>query len=403
MTRLDTLHNNLLHNPFHLLALLLSPWKDQSVMFDLHALLSAEKINWGSLLHMANLHLCTPLLYARLSDEGLLSELPENLQEYLRNLYALNVDRNQKIAEEAAALLAALHQCGIEALMLKGMASLCDNLYGHLGARVMMDMDILVESSSLAKVQDTFSRLGYHELAAPGRILDGLPTDERHHHLPMYYKPDSPAGVEIHFKIAYGQAGRALTAKDGWQHKTPALLEGQSTYLLNPTHRLLHNAVHALVPHAEFIRSEISLLQLAEFATLAHNYQTDLDWQAWLRQGSKAGLELQLLAYIEAAHRLMMMPWPFKKKKALRVNLHALRFLVAGEYLPEHQLIKHSIDQQIIRHLLLVCLRIYYYINLLGWAWRNVCYAEGVKNLPARLQCLSRKIFQNFLRGKAAE
>ncbi|MBC8317766.1 MAG: hypothetical protein H8E41_07650 [Desulfobulbaceae bacterium] len=81
----------ILDKPYSFLALFLSPWKDEATLHNLREALRLHKICWEQLLFTANSHRCTPLWYVQMRKDGFLEFLPEELQQYLDNLYELNV------------------------------------------------------------------------------------------------------------------------------------------------------------------------------------------------------------------------------------------------------------------------------------------------------------------------
>jgi len=383
-------------NPYRLLGLFLSPWKDEPTIKGLVRLIENGELDWRPLVYLANLHSCTPLWYVRLKQDNLLQKIPFDLKEYLYNLFLLNVRRNKLLHQMLEELLPAFNNAALDVILLKGAASFCDDLFGNPGARMMIDIDLLVADRQLEDALYILNRLGYQEMPDPGLQPDGLPTDARHHHLPMYAKPGAPAGLEIHFKIAYGQASRALAVETAWQSKRKAILAGNcAAWVLSPTHRLLHNAVHGVVPHGEFIRSEISLLHLTDFAYLTHRYQAEIDWQDWLAAGKKAGLGSQLLAYAEIAHQLMHVPLSPYLRPGRRGGVHARRIILAGKYLAVHRDIYRSSGERLTRLIVLFLVKIYYYITMMPWAWQNVGYVEQGGNIAVRIRYLIRKTFRH--------
>jgi len=128
---------------YALLALFLSPWKDAGIIHALTDAIKQGKPNWKNLLYLANLHFCTPLWFVRLRKDGLISLLPQDLQTYLQHLHQANVERNEAFCEAIKEIHPKLREHGIPAILLKGAASFCDDLYGDVGARMMGDIDIL--------------------------------------------------------------------------------------------------------------------------------------------------------------------------------------------------------------------------------------------------------------------
>jgi hypothetical protein len=363
----------------------LAPDKTSATLAALRQAICSGALNWGRLVYQANLQLCTPLWYVRLRQDGLLELLPEDLQEYLAVLHQANRERNEIFRAALAELLEVFGREKIAVVLLKGAATFCDDLYGDPGARVLQDLDLLVDPRDTERCRELLFGLGYEEWPDPNMAPEGWPTDERHHHLFPFFRPGSPVVVELHFKVAYAQAGRVLATQMAWQNLASGEFEGQSAVFLNPTWRLLHNTAHALVPQCEFIRGEVSLLQLAEFGALVSRYGRETDWRCWGERGRGAGLGTEFSTYLALAVRLLGIEPPAAAGTA-GGGPHLARLQAGG-----HGLAVPRGERVSLRELTFGCLvRGYYLLNLPIWVWRNVCYAEG-GHLLSRLGYLAKK------------
>ena len=376
-------------NSYALLAAFLTPCKREEHLQALRRLIAEERIVWTELVYQANLQLCTPLWYVQLTRDGLLGLLPEDLQEYLGHLHQANVERNAEMRQGLEELLQQFAQQGIATLLLKGAATFCDDLYGDPGARVMGDLDILVKPQQVEAARQVLVKLGYLEIPNQGMEFEGLATDERHHQLPRYHKPATPVVVEIHFKVSYGQSGRVLPAAAAWENAQETSFAGLRTSLLNPTWRLLHNAVHALLPHCEFIRGDLALARLVEFVALASRYQQQIDWSQWQQVAVRQQLKTEFSVYQDAAETLLFLPTGIAPISGLVTGFHRRRILAIGKAAGAHQ-----------ANLWTILTRFYYYLNLPLWVWRNVCYIDGGGQISARLKYLLKKVLSARSRAK---
>jgi hypothetical protein len=366
-------------NSYTLLGAFLAPEKTDEQIEALKDAIKQEQFTWESLLLQANEQLCTPLWYSQLSNDNLLSLLPEELQQYLQTIYELNLSRNRQMKEGLEEFLAELQKENIDSLLLKGAATFYDNLYGNIGSRVMGDLDILVPEESVEICRDILLRQGFEEIPDPNMAPIGQATDERHHQIPRHHKPDTPIVIEIHFKTSYAQAGRCLTTSETWKHSKPIQIDTLTSRILEPTERLILNTAHALFPHREFIRGEISLLQLAEFAHLENKYGKQIDWDRWHRVAEQQNIRLAFYSYAMLARRIMGVNAHLKSKQQA-IGEKQLPRLIASHFAtePPWEIKFYS--------------RAYYFIKLPGWIWKNVCYAPGIKNFPARVRLFLNKL-----------
>jgi hypothetical protein len=375
-----------LNNSYALLGLFLSPQTDEEHLSTLREAIQKERISWEALLYQANLNYCTPLWYVRLRQKNLLFLIPAELRKYLQLLHEANTDRNAAFRRALGELLVKLHERDIPSVLLKGAATFCDDLYRDGGARMMGDLDILIAPQHLEAAQMVTAELGYREGPHPGYS----------HHLPRLHLPDTPVAVEIHFRLGRGQDDRSLPPDLAWRCREETVFEGIPTSILDPTRRLLHNTVHALIPKQMFIRSDISLRDVMEFAALAHRHGPTVRWREWFESGSRNGLGAAFNAYLGLACRLTGMRRPMTVPVRPAADSHVARILLAGKYLGHLEKWPANRLREMKRRLVKLWVHIYYHAALPLWRWRNPCYAQGVLLIPRRLLWLGRQ----YLRGE---
>lgn len=116
--------------------------------------------------------------------------------------------------------------------------------------------------------------------------------------------------------------------------------------ILQPTHRLIHNTVHGLIPSCDYIKGEIRLWHILEFAWLVKRYGQEIDWLGWLDGAKREKCTTAFLAWLWLAHRMFAMPlpdqiavgwWPrFQGERLLSATMLLFRWqcLKNGEQLP---------------------------------------------------------------------
>ena len=377
-----------INNQYALLALFISPWKDAETTEALADTIQKGKMNWKSLLYMANLHFCAPLWFVRLRKDGLLALLPNDLQEYLHHLHQANIERNEAFLCAIKEIYVKLERLEIPAILLKGGATLCDNLYQDLGARMMGDIDLLVKAQHAELVRNLLLQLGYEEQLDCFTGFLGYFNTYTPHHLPRQLKPDTPVVVEIHFQTALGQAGRVMQTDWSWKHKKMMSWKGLHPAVLMPTYRLLHNTVHSPVQDKMFITSKIPLRDLVEFTYLVRRYESVINWREWLEKGSKQGLDREFRIYLTLAHRLMSMPFPKDVPKIFFESVHVTRISNAGNNRANYLCGRESPPEKTYERIEAVAIRIlimlYYRLKHPTWVWQNLCYKKGIRNIPIR-------------------
>jgi hypothetical protein len=376
-------------NQYALLSLFISPWKDAETIGALADAIQQGNEDWESLLYMANLHFCSPLWFVRLRADGLLPLLPNDLQTYLQHLHQANLERNETFQFAIKEIYSKLEDLEIPAILLKGGATLCDNLYEDQGARMMADLDLLVKPQHAERVRNLLLELGYEEQPDCFTGFLGYFNTYTPHHLPRQLKPGTPVAVEIHFQTALGQAGRVMQTDLSWKHKEIITWEGLNPSVLIPTYRLLHNTVHSPVQDKMFITSILSLRDLAEFTYLVRRYESDINWREWLEKGSKQGLDREFRGYLTLAHRLMGMPFPKDMPRIHFVNVHVTRISSAGNnkanYLSGCDSPPENARERIEAVAIRIFIILYYRLKNPAWVWQNLCYKEGITNIPIRI------------------
>lgn len=390
-----------INNPYILLALLISPWKDEEAVHNLAEVVQRTKVDWKRLLYMANLHFCAPLWLVRLKKDGLLTQLPPELQTYLEHLHRANTERQEILRESAAEIVFNLQRIEVPVILLKGAATFCDDLYEDPGARMMGDIDLLIKNHQIEPLKNLLLELGYKEQPDCFGKSSGLFESNAPHHLPRYLKPRTPVAVEIHFQTARGQAGRALPTDLCWKYKEQRSWEGAHPFVLMPTYRLLHNTVHALVPRRLYVNNSIiSLSQLAEFAYLVHRYGADIDWREWLARGASHGLKRHFRVYLTMAHELMGMPFPAHMPQVVFPGMHVARISGAcsnrADYLAGFETRRKTAMQRIMDIVVRIHISLFRRVNRPVWEWHNMCYKQGLRNIPLRLFCLSIFYYRGF-------
>jgi hypothetical protein len=374
-------------NPYVFLGKFLAPKKAPEQINALRELIQVEEINWQGLLYMANLQLCTPLWYVQLGRDGLLELLPRELARYLAALYLANVKRNQMMRSGLEEFLAAFSSAGIKVLLLKGAATFCDDLYGDPGARVMGDLDILVDKDQVQKAREILLGLGYCEGPDIDRFIYSMAINYQHHHIPSLHKPGTPMTVEIHYRVSSGQAGRILPVESACCNVIASSLGEVEVSIFNPTWRIMHNAAHALLPSEEFIRGAISLRQLVEFAHLKIRYAGQVDWAVLQTAERGQRLTIEFSVYRQLVRELLWVSEGGGLSNNFRANWHVQRILkVARE--------GGRLDKA--RRPWVAVL--YYYLSFPAWVWRNICYIEGRAGFDRYLYLFLKK---NLHRGFA--
>ena len=343
-------------------------------------LFSRDDVRWDRLLSEANRQQCTPLWYVRLKEHGLLHLLPADLQAYLAELTAANRTRCQRLRDELARILKIFAYARIPAILLDGTAVFANGLYGDEAARLIDAMDLLVPHELVNEAERLLMMEGYVDHPAQSRL------DDRQSHLPTLYHMRKNATVKLHFALAAGSAANVWDMAAVWRKAAAGEISGHPAGWLPPTQRLLYNALHATQFQGAFLRGNLGLADLAEFAALLERYREDIDWE-WFWIGLKAhGLILKLATYVHLVNRLMgeRIDPPHHPKTQWHLNR------IATSHRPVFGGLKRG--ERWRNHLWRFKARAYGLVKLPGWTWQNTCASRRDATLRERMGCLTRSM-----------
>ncbi len=259
--------------------------------------LPANEAEWRSVLSLSSAQLVTPMLHWAYREQGLISELPADVLEFLDAIYQLNLENNRLHADQLAQLIRALNNIAVQPVLLKGAATLVGGLYPTSGERMIGDIDVLLPLSKLAEAVDQLCSLGYKPILAEETLPDtqnlGL-----HHYRPLV-SHHWPAQVELHVHPVHLQAVRILDIDEVIRDATPLNWRDGNCLLPSATHFVMHNVIHAYVDLG--YRYFLSLRQLFEFVYTCRTRADQIDWAVIQQRAESLGYGNALRSYVALA------------------------------------------------------------------------------------------------------
>ncbi|MGS2725205.1 nucleotidyltransferase family protein [Psychroserpens sp. BH13MA-6] len=153
----------------------------------------SEDIDWDALVVIASDHLILTTVFARLQQKNLLEYIPKELEIYLKQLTAINTNRNQDLLIDVQTISDIFNKQHIDYTFLKGAAMLVSGYYEHLGERMLGDIDILVSHDHIQSAYQLLKDHGYIEKTS------GLKSGFfEHKHLNRLVKEDGLCAIELH-------------------------------------------------------------------------------------------------------------------------------------------------------------------------------------------------------------
>lgn len=276
----------------------------QAAIAALRSDMKSGLVIWESAVGLANQLLLTPTLWVSLRDKGLVDYLPSDLFAYLRELHHLNTERNRNLKMQAMEAIRALNAEGIEPVLLKGGVFLFDNTLSDLGARIMVDLDILVSQHDLDTCWKVLQGLGYRPTESPSADYS-----THHHCVPLIRRGDY-GSIEVHRDIVRKGAAHIFPTEIALANTEHLRMEDLSFRILTPTCRVLHSILHSEV----FYPGERDLMgrlrSLNDLVVISSAYQDQIGWVVVRKQMKAHGKEDMLQAYLYLAHRILGMALP---------------------------------------------------------------------------------------------
>lgn len=243
--------------------------------------------DWDSVLRTATNHGVAPLLAAAVRGAAWGESVPVLVRRHLRLLTAAASIESASAARALAALLGALEQREVRALVLKGPA-LAHTLYTSPALRPYSDFDLLCRPDDRVAAADALRWLGYER-----RAPKAADPEDFHH---VYLSQSGGLPVELHSDLL--QLGLPARCGDElWSAPETFALGGTSALMLAPHHQILHLAVH-LHTHGYG-----RLIWFKDLDLLIRQRQRDIEWDVVHALARVEGAELSVqhaLAYLRA-------------------------------------------------------------------------------------------------------
>jgi len=220
---------------------------------------SPAAVDWFAMIETANRSWLTPALFVALERSGRLAELPADARDYLAFLHGRNRQRNLLLRGQLVEAVTALNGAGIQPILLKGAGILFTAPDAALGARMMSDLDLLVEEAERPIAAAALAALDYRSAEGQHGI----------------WRPQDVGVLELHG--AGGVAGLYASSILEAAQVSVIGLGGALGRLPSPTLRALNLIVHDQIKEGDYWRGTIDLRHLHDLAELAA-MPDGIDW-----------------------------------------------------------------------------------------------------------------------------
>jgi hypothetical protein len=228
------------------------------------------------------------------------AELPEEVRDQLTQRFTRNVRRSMANAAALVRLSELLAEHDVPHLAFKG-PTLALRLHGHVTSRHAGDLDVLVDTSQIARADAVLQSAGYR-LTEPDFELSPRQRSvyQRIFHHLVHESPDRSTTVELHWRLAYNRFLLPLSFDDLLGRSTRQNIGRRSVPTLSDADLALYLFAHGAA-HAWF-----RLFWLHD--VVAAMSRTRCDWVEMLSRATDAGLPRPVLQGALLAHHLLH--WP---------------------------------------------------------------------------------------------
>ena len=273
--------------------------------------------DWTRLVEVLAWHKLDGYAYPRLSSDGGVPGLPETFIKELRMRHHRNAARAAFLESELAAILRALADQRIDAIVLKGMA-LTASVYRDPGVRPMSDIDLLVRQPREDQAQEIVASLGYR---AGGPAASHDATRKYHRHLPMMVGIGKRNVVEVHRHVVRLDSPLCFDIGEFWDRAVPHDVAGERALILSPEDQIVHLCVNFLMDRR--FSSVYSLGQLVDIKEVVASADYAPDWEAFTRIVDETGLHGPVGCALSLANLLVKAGTPDRVIEHIAPDLEA--------------------------------------------------------------------------------
>lgn len=281
-------------------------------------LLDERLIDWKTVAELTDGERIAPAFWVAIRNLGLADKLPCEVRETLWKVHLLNSLRNERFREQALSAIRILNSIGVTPLLLKGAVSLFDDTFGDSGARMMVDLDILVPPDRADDAWQTLQDAHYAPISIEFDYSE-------HHHLRPLHRIGDPGTVEVHRYPVPTRHSNTLPTDRVWRHCTFLSRSGAEFAVPAPTVRALHNILHSAVADRSYSRGELSLRSAYELALIHSNFGQAIDWMEIQQRLQINGHQAVFEAWLHLMARWFNVLPVSDKRPSLRSRIHLER------------------------------------------------------------------------------
>lgn len=272
----------------------------------------AAKLNAQRFHALVTRHKLAPALF--FSAHPLLNQLPGHVATQLKQQATAIAKRMLLVGRDMIEIQKRSRNENIHLLFLKGPA-LAMQLFGDVGRRYSVDIDIMVDKNDLDRTDQMLKSLNYLPLKSEeGRNLIMKRLFRYAKKDRAYKKPGQGVPVEVHYRLFPNnthEKQEKILVQENIGH---VLLAGEEVPVLNLPFHFLFLAAHGSV-HQWF-----QLFWLRDIAEILHAEKIS-DWNHVLTMAKVLGLERSLVLAVQLSHLIFGTPMPRAMESRMEVKM----------------------------------------------------------------------------------
>ncbi len=261
-----------------------------------------KPLAWDAVLFFAELHSVAPLLHYHLRHFDGLGLIPPEAQRRLLQLSHRAGYQNRHFSQALRELLEVFAEASIPVIVLKGL-SLVELIYGNLGLRPLIDINLLIPREKLDKARNILLRTGYVD---KGR----RPNHNFYLWLNSQIILVKPRDFAVHLLLQLDVVNwpriHAIDLPRLWRNAQPAKISGYDALIPSPTDLILYLCIqpdkhgYLNVPAvnvedpAGFVFKEWTdnrLIRFTDIYEVIKHYGGTINWEVLIERARASGIE----------------------------------------------------------------------------------------------------------------